>query len=154
MDVYGSILIGSLAIFLFVMRQIRLDDPMLDFEIFKFPMFSLASIISVVMSVSMFSGMILTPLYVQTVRDISPFYSGILMLPGAIIMGIMSPITGRLFDRYGARGISLFGLTITIVTTYLLSRLTLDMGYYYLMTYYTVGMFALWMFLLRFMPKV
>lgn len=152
-DVYLPIIIGSIALLAFIFRQLRLDDPMLNFEIFKFPMFSLASIISVVMSVSMFSGMILTPLYVQTVRDISPFYSGILMLPGAIVMGLMSPITGRLFDRYGARGISLFGLTITIATTYLLSRLTLDMGYYYLMTLYTVRMFGMSMVMMPIMTN-
>src|SRR5690625_2562065 len=105
------------------------------------------------MSVSMFSGMILTPLYVQTVREISPFYSGILMLPGAIVMGLMSPITGRLFDRYGARGISLTGLTITIATTYLLSRLTLDLSYFYLMTLYTVRMFGMSMVMMPIMTN-
>ncbi|HLS20342.1 MAG TPA: DHA2 family efflux MFS transporter permease subunit [Bacillota bacterium] len=152
-DVYGTIIIGSLALLMFVLRQIRLNDPMLDFEVFKFPMFALASIISVVMSVSMFSGMILTPLYVQTVREISPFYSGILMLPGAIVMGLMSPITGRLFDRYGARGISLTGLTITIATTYLLSRLTLDLSYFYLMTLYTVRMFGMSMVMMPIMTN-
>src|SRR5690625_4360530 len=142
-DVYGTIIIGSIALILFIVRQIWLEDPMLDFEVYKFPMFALASVISVVLSVSMFSGMILTPLYVQTVREISPFYSGLLMLPGAIVMGIMSPITGRLFDRYGARGISLFGLAITVTTTFLLSRLTLEMGYFHLMTLYTVRMFGI-----------
>src|SRR5690625_5067723 len=142
-DVYGTIIIGTIALILFIVRQIWLEDPMLDFEVYKFPMFALASVISVVLSVSMFSGMILTPLYVQTVREISPFYSGLLMLPGAIVMGIMSPITGRLFDRYGARGISLFGLAITVTTTFLLSRLTLEMGYFHLMTLYTVRMFGI-----------
>src|SRR5699024_2893907 len=90
-------------LFLFVRRQFTLREPMLDFRIYRFPMFALSSVISVVISASMFSGMILTPLYVQEVRGISPFHSGILMLPGAIIMGLMSPITGRLFDKFGAR---------------------------------------------------
>src|SRR5690625_4468022 len=75
------------------------------------------------------------------------------MLPGAIVMGLMSPITGRLFDRYAARGISLFGLTITIVTTYLLSRLILVMGYYYLMTLYTVRMFGMSMVMMPIMTN-
>ena len=79
---------------------------MLDFKIYKYPMFALASIISIVLSVAMFSGMILTPLYVQEVRGISPFHAGLLMLPGAILMGIMSPITGRLFDKYGPKVLS------------------------------------------------
>lgn len=106
-------------------------------------MFALASVISIVLSVAMFSAMILTPLYVQNVRGISPFEAGILMLPGAIIMGLMSPITGRLFDKYGARAMAVIGLSITIITTFYLSRLGMDSGYYYIMMLYTVRMFGI-----------
>ena len=141
--VYGTILIGIIALAAFIIRQLRMDDPMLDFRIYKYPMFALASVISIVLSVAMFSAMILTPLYVQNVRGISPFEAGILMLPGAIVMGLMSPITGRLFDKYGARTMAIIGLTITIVTTFYLSRLGLDSGYYYIMMLYTVRMFGI-----------
>src|SRR5690606_13255827 len=113
------------------------------FRIYKYPMFALSSVISVTISASMFSGMILTPLYVQTVREISPIYSGILMLPGAIVMGLMSPITGRLFDKYGAKVLAIIGLSILVVTTYLLSFLTMEDSYAYLMTLYTTRMFGM-----------
>lgn len=141
--VYGTIIIGVSALLLFILRQMQMEEPMLDFTIYKYPMFALSSIISVTISASMFSGMILTPLYVQTVREISPFYSGILMLPGAIVMGIMSPITGRLFDKYGAKVLSMIGLIILIVSTFQLSHLTMENGYYYLMALYTIRMFGM-----------
>lgn len=141
--VYGTILIGALALVTFILRQLRMQDPMLDFRIYKYPMFALSSAISIVLSVAMFSAMILTPLYVQTVREISPFHSGILMLPGAIIMGIMSPITGRLFDKYGARTMAIVGLSLTIITTFYLSRLGMESGYYYIMMLYTVRMLGM-----------
>lgn len=153
LDVYGTISIGAIALLLFVIRQLKMEDPMLDFRIYKHPMFALASAISVVISVAMFSGMILTPLYVQTVREISPMHSGLLMLPGAIVMGLMSPITGRLFDKYGARIMAIFGLSITIVTTFLLSRLTMELGYYHLMTIYTVRMFGMSMVMMPVMTN-
>lgn len=137
------LVIGFIAIVLFIIRQLRLDEPMLDFRIYKYPMFALSSIISVTLSVGMFSGMILTPLYVQTVREISPFHSGILMLPGAILMGLMSPITGRLFDRFGARVLAIIGLTIMTISTFLFTRLTMEIGYFELMTLYTVRMFGM-----------
>ena len=98
--VYGTILLGAISLTTFIIRQLRMDDPMLDFRIYKYPMFALASAISIVLSVAMFSAMILTPLYVQSVRGISPFEAGILMLPGAIVMGIMSPITGMYGEDY------------------------------------------------------
>src|SRR5690625_2750872 len=135
--------IGTVSLTIFIMRQLRLKEPMLDFRIYKYPMFTLSTIISVALSIGMFSGMILTPLYVQTVRDISPFHSGILMLPGAILMGLMSPITGRLFDRFGARILALIGLMIMTVSTFLFTKLTMEIGYFELMTLYTVRMFGM-----------
>jgi len=141
--VYGTIIIGALALITFIVRQLRMDEPMLDFKIYKYPMFALSSAISIVVSIAMFSAMILTPLYVQNVRGIGPFEAGILMLPGAVIMGIMSPITGKLFDKYGARAMAIIGLTITIVTTFLLSKLGLESGYYYIMIIYTIRMLGM-----------
>ena len=138
-----SITVGFLTLIIFIVRQLRMEEPMLDFKVYKYPMFALSSVISVTISASMFSGMLLTPLYVQTVREISPIYSGILMLPGAIVMGLMSPITGRLFDKYGAKALAIIGLTILVVTTYLLSFLTMEDSYFYLMMLYTTRMFGM-----------
>lgn len=151
--VYGTIIIGTIALVTFIVRQLRMDDPMLDFKIYKHPMFALSSAISIVLSIAMFSGMILTPLYVQTIRGISPFHSGILMLPGAIIMGLMSPVTGRLFDKYGPKGLAIIGLTITTVSTYYLSNLGMESGYYYLMMIYTIRMFGISMVMMPIMTN-
>ncbi|MEK5040093.1 DHA2 family efflux MFS transporter permease subunit [Sporosarcina sp. FSL K6-3457] len=151
--VYGTIIIGAIALITFIVRQLRMNDPMLDFKIYKHPMFALSSAISIVLSIAMFSGMILTPLYVQTIRGISPFHSGILMLPGAIIMGLMSPITGRLFDKYGPKILAVVGLIITTVSTYFLSRLGMESGYYYLMMIYTVRMFGISMVMMPIMTN-
>src|SRR5690625_5340614 len=126
---------------------------MLDFKIYKYPMFALSSAISIVLSVSMFSRMFLTPVYVQTIRELSPIDSGLLMLPGAIVMWLMSPITGRLFDKYGARNMALIGLSITIITTYFLSQLQMDTGYYYLMTIYTIWMIGISMVMMPVMTN-
>lgn len=151
--VYGTIIIGGVSLLVFILRQLKMNDPMLDFKIYKYPMFALASVISIVISVSMFSAMLLTPLYVQSVRGISPFEAGILMLPGAIVMGVMSPITGRLFDKYGAKVLAVVGLTITITMTYLLSTLTMDSGYYYIMAIYTIRMFGMSMVMMPIMTN-
>lgn len=151
--VYGTIIVGTIALVAFIVRQLRMDDPMLDFKIYKHPMFALSSAISIVLSIAMFSGMILTPLYVQTIRGISPFHSGLLMLPGAIIMGLMSPVTGRLFDKYGARILSVIGLTITVISTFYLSRLGMESGYYYIMMIYTIRMLGISMVMMPVMTN-
>ncbi|PIC66851.1 MFS transporter [Sporosarcina sp. P16a] len=151
--VYGTIAIGTISLVLFILKQLRMQEPMLDFRIYKYPMFALASVVSMVLSVAMFSGMILTPLYVQNVRGISPLDAGLLMLPGAVLMGIMSPITGRLFDKYGPRVLVYTGLSISVFSTYLLSQLQMDTGYYYLMGVYTLRMFGLSMVMMPVMTN-
>lgn len=151
--VYGTIIIGTVSLISFVILQLRMKEPMLEFRIYRHPMFALSSVISVVLSMSMFSAMILTPLYVQTIRGISPFDSGLLMLPGAIVMGIMSPIMGRLFDKFGARMLAIIGLSITVITTYLFSKLGMESGYFYIMFLYTLRMFSISMVMMPVMTN-
>ncbi|WP_099351637.1 MDR family MFS transporter [Fredinandcohnia onubensis] len=151
--VLSSLIIGGLALIIFILRQLKIDEPILDLRAYKYPMFALASIISIVNAVAMFSGMILTPAYVQSVRGISPFESGLMMLPGAIVMGIMSPITGKLFDKFGPRLLSICGLVITAVSTYLLSQLQIDSSYTYIITTYTLRMLGMSMVMMPIMTN-
>jgi EmrB/QacA subfamily drug resistance transporter len=151
--VVTSLVIGGIALIVFILRQLKIDEPILDLRAYKYPMFALASIISMVNAVAMFSGMILTPAYVQSVRGISPFESGLMMLPGAIVMGIMSPITGKLFDKFGPRLLSICGLVVTAVSTYLLSQLQIDSSYAYIITTYTLRMFGMSMVMMPIMTN-
>lgn len=151
--VYGMIVVGAIAIVTFILRQFKMEEPMLEFRIYKYPMFALSSAISIVLSIAMFSAMILMPIYVQTVLGISPLDSGLLMLPGALLMGVMSPITGRLFDKFGARTLAVIGLTITVITTYFFSRLDMETTYRTLMILYTSRMFGISMVMMPVMTN-
>ena len=148
-----TLIAGTIGIVWFVIRQLRLQEPLLDLRVYKFPMFALGSVISMVMSVAMFSGMILTPAYVQSVRHISPLDSGLMLLPGAVIMGIMSPITGKLFDKFGPRVLAVIGLFITGYSTYLLSGVDLETTYFYIIMVYTVRMFGMSMVMMPIMTN-
>jgi EmrB/QacA subfamily drug resistance transporter len=141
--VYGTLIVGVICLLTFILRQLKQENPMLNFSIFKFPMFALSSTISMVVTMALFSGMLLMPIYVQTVRGISPIDAGLMMLPGAIIMAIMMPITGKLFDIFGGRILALIGLTITAVTTYYFSKLTLDTSYTNLIILYSIRLFGM-----------
>ena len=141
--VYGTIAIGTVSLVWFILRQLGKKNPMLNFRIYRYPMFALSSAISMVITMAMFSGMILLPIYVQTIRGISPLDAGLLMLPGAIVMALMSPITGKLFDKYGGRALAITGLTITVVTTSFFSQLTFETTYTQLLILYTVRMFGM-----------
>lgn len=141
--VYGAIIVGVFALVTFILRQIKQDNPMLNFSVFKYPMFALSSAISMVLNMAMFSGMLLIPIYVQTIRGISPMDAGLMMLPGAILMALMSPLTGKLFDKIGGRILAVIGLSITVITTYYFSKLALDTTYTYLMVLNAVRMLGM-----------
>ncbi|MGV3488205.1 MAG: DHA2 family efflux MFS transporter permease subunit [Tuberibacillus sp.] len=136
-------LIGGLSLVLFVWRQFVVDEPILEFRIFQYPIFTLTTIINIIVTMALFAGMILMPLYMQNIRGFSPVYSGLLLLPGGIVMGIMSPITGKLFDKFGARWLSVSGLAITVVTTYMLTKLAVNTSFAYVTTIYTVRSFGI-----------
>ena len=152
-EVYVTIVVGTVVLIFFTIRQFNLKHPMLEFRVFRYPMFSLSSAISIVLAMALFSGMLLLPIYVQTIRGISTLESGLLMLPGALLMGIMSPITGKLFDKFGGRILALIGLGITVVTTYAFSNLTLETTYMTLILLYTVRMFGMSMVMMPVMTN-
>ncbi|WP_042456940.1 DHA2 family efflux MFS transporter permease subunit [Neobacillus dielmonensis] len=141
--VYGTIAVGVISLIIFIFVQLKKERPMLNFRIFRYPMYALSVTISMVVTMAMFSGMLLMPIYVQTLRGISPMDAGLLMLPGAIIMALMSPITGKLFDKIGGRILAIIGLTITVITSYEFSKLSLDTTYTQLIFLYAFRMFGM-----------
>lgn len=142
-DVMWSLMIGLVVLVLFVWRQFTVGHPILEFRIFRYKMFTLTTIINAIVTMAMYSGVILMPIYMQNVRGFSPLLSGLMLLPGGIVMGIMSPVTGKLFDRMGARWLSIVGLAITMATTYALARLQTGTTFVYVTWVYTVRMFGM-----------
>lgn len=150
-EVIASLAIGAIALILFIRRQLTVHNPMLEFRVFKYSMFSLTTVINVIITMAMFAAMILVPIYLQTIRGFTPLESGLLLLPGAIIMGIMSPITGWIFDKIGARWLAVTGLAITVATTWDFSHLTDTTSYTHLIMIYTLRMFGMSMLMMPIM---
>jgi EmrB/QacA subfamily drug resistance transporter len=141
--VYSTIILGVLALALFIYRQSRMEKPMLNFSVFRYPMYALSASIFIVLTMAMFSGMLLLPIYVQTLRGITPIDAGLMLLPGALVMAAMSPVTGRLFDKYGGRVLALIGLFITTAATYFFSTLSFETPYWALTVMHAVRMFGM-----------
>jgi EmrB/QacA subfamily drug resistance transporter len=133
--------IASLA--LFVWRELSVDEPMLDLRVFTYDIFTLTTIVSSIINMAMFAAMILLPIYLQNIRGFTPLQSGLLLLPGAILMGVMQPIAGMIFDRIGARLLAVIGLVITTLTTWEFSRLTSDISYNQILLLYCLRMFGM-----------
>lgn len=147
-EVIVSLVAGLIALVWFVVRQIMSSKPILEFRVFRYGMFSLTTLINVIITMALYAAMILLPIYLQNLRGFSPLESGLLLMPGAILMGIMSPVTGIIFDKIGARWLAVIGLIITTVTTWQFSQLTLDTSYTHLIIVYTIRMFGMSMLMM------
>ena len=131
-EVLVSIAVGVVALGLFTWRQLTSSNPLLDLRAFKYNMFSLTTVINIAVTMVMYADMMLLPLYLQSARGYTALESGLLLLPGALVMGFLMPVTGKLFDRYGAKWLSIIGLIITVITTIGFIDLTDSTSYMYL----------------------
>lgn len=98
-----SLLVGVCSLVLLVLRQNKLVEPMLNFKIFLNRNFTMSVIIFCIVIFAMFSVMIPVPIYLQSVRGMSALQSGLLMMPGAILMGLLMPVNWTLYDKFGVK---------------------------------------------------
>ncbi|PHF90258.1 DHA2 family efflux MFS transporter permease subunit [Bacillus wiedmannii] len=137
-EVVISLIIGVVGIAVFIWRELTTDNKMLDLQVFKYPVFTFTLVINAIVTMALFGGMLLLPVYLQNIRGFTPIESGLLLLPGSLIMGIMGPIAGKLFDKYGIRPLAIVGLAITTFATYEFTTLSMDTPYSVIMTDYII----------------
>ena len=118
--VLGSIFAGITCLVLFVVRQDRIEDPLLQLGTLKTPQFRVAAIIVTLINAACLVTNTLLPLLLQTALGAS----GMAMLPAAAVGIIISPISGVVFDKFGPRAISIFGLALMTASLFLLSLST------------------------------
>lgn len=97
---------GLVTIAGFVLRQLALQrrgTPLLDLRTLRHRTFTIGLIMMSVAFMAMLGTMMLLPLYLQNLRALSPLETGLLVMPGGLAMGLLGPVVGRLFDRYGGR---------------------------------------------------
>jgi EmrB/QacA subfamily drug resistance transporter len=119
-----SLIIGAIFLVWFIRRQLKLDHPILEFKVFKDKLFTLTTALGMIVFIAMIGSAIILPLFMQNMLGFSAFESGLALLPGALLMGFMNPITGRLFDKYGAKWLAVGGLTILTATTFMFTNLS------------------------------
>lgn len=138
-----SLGVGIFALILFITRQLRLEHPMLEFRVFTYSIFPMAVIIGMIAFMGLIGVETLIPLYMQDMRDFTALEAGIVLLPGALIMGFMAPITGRIFDKIGARWLAIIGLTIITVSSFAFTNLNTSTSMTFMTIMYGVRMFGL-----------
>ncbi|KAA1187221.1 DHA2 family efflux MFS transporter permease subunit [Paenibacillus sp. B2(2019)] len=128
-----SLGVGIAVTAVFCIRQIKSDDPLLNLSVFKNKVFTMTSLINVLITMMMYADMILLPIYLQNGRGFTAFDAGLLLLPGALVNAFMSPVTGKLYDRFGAKPLFIIGLLFIIPSMWAVTDLSESTTYTYLM---------------------
>jgi len=111
-----SLAVGVVALGVFGWRQVvlqRKDDALLDLRVFRSANFSLSIAQMAIMSMAFFGAITVVPLYLQDVLGIDPLTTGLVVLPGALAMGLAGPFIGRIYDRWGTTVLLVPGAVIT-----------------------------------------
>lgn len=122
-EVMISVAAGLIGIALFTLRQLRLKEPIMDLRVFKYPMYAHAVILFLIIIMTMFASEIILPIYMQGPLALSAAAAGILLLPGSLLNGALSPFMGALFDKLGPRPLMIPATLILSGTMFTMSRL-------------------------------
>ncbi len=142
-DSAGGVIIGVIALAFFFRRQLRMEQPMLQVRVLTNRKFLIATIIVMLVQGALLAGGILIPILLQSYMGFSATTSGLVLLPGAIVMGAMGPVAGRLFDKHGPRVLAVIGTGVLALTTATFMFMGPGMGLITLTVIYTVRLFSL-----------
>ncbi|MGO2037741.1 MAG: MFS transporter [Brevibacterium sp.] len=116
----GSFVIGLVALWLFVVRQRRIEHPLLDLRPFSSAPFVFGVLMTMLGLVFVFAMNVVIPLFLQAARGMEPMGASITLAPGILLTVILGPVAGRLFDRHGGRwsiplGFLIMAVFVTLV---------------------------------------
>lgn len=142
LSVLVTLLVGLCLLVLFVVVELRTvnrgGQPLVDLRLFANGPFLSSNIANAMVSFSFFGGMILLPIYMQNLRGLSAFQSGLFTLPLAFAAVLAAIIGGRMVDRIGPRVVLLPGLVLMGLSTWQLAEISLTTSYSWLFLIFAV----------------
>ncbi|WP_404799623.1 MDR family MFS transporter [Arthrobacter pullicola] len=116
--------VGVAALVLFIFRQVRLarvSAPLLDLRTFRSRNFSISIAMIAVSSIALFGSLIVLPIYMQSVLGLDTLTTGLMLLPGGLIMGVLSPVVGRIYDKAGPTALLVAGSVLVSASLWIMA---------------------------------
>lgn len=136
--VIGLFVFGALMLAAFIWRELKAENPLLDLRVFKNYRFSITLVANTIITISLYSGTLLVPLFLQNVQQITAMDTGLILLPSSLVMALAMPIAGKLYPRIGAKWMTIGGLLLIIVGSYEMTHLHTDSTHFYIIFWMAV----------------
>ncbi|WP_028610957.1 MDR family MFS transporter [Paenibacillus harenae] len=119
-----GMIVGGVALIIFIIVELSRKEPLLELRVFKSSDFTRGILLQWILQIALFGTLFLAPVFLQIAKGYSAFDTGLILLPQAIAAGIFMPISGKLFDRFGARPVVIAGLVIVTIAAFMLSGIS------------------------------
>jgi MFS family permease len=123
---------GVVVLILFIWRELKVETPLLNIRVFTNKRYSMTLVISSIITMSLYSGTFLTPIFLQNIQHVTPLDTGLILLPASLAMALCMPIVGKLYTIIGPRVLMIIGITLIAFGTLTLSWLSVDVSHQYI----------------------
>ncbi len=138
LTVVSCIAIGTACLIMLIAVELAVENPIIQLRVLKSYTFSMSLLITSILNIALFVGIFLLPLYLQNIMGYSALRTGLFMTPAAFASAIMMMVSGKLFNKVGARTLGIIGIAILTIGTYGFSWMSLDSTDGYIQLLYIV----------------
>jgi EmrB/QacA subfamily drug resistance transporter len=124
---------GLVTLVLFVWRELKAETPLLNLRVLQNGRYSLTLIITCIVTISLYSGTFLTPVFLQNIQRVTPLDTGLILLPASLAMAIVMPFVGKLYGSIGPRALMIAGIVLIAAGSLPLSWLSVDVPHGYIL---------------------
>ena len=132
------ILIGITSLIIFIKRELKTSSPALNIRVFKFTQYTISIISVSIVTMALYAGTLLTPLFLQNSQHLSTLDTGLILLPPSLAMALMMPIVGILYNRIDPRILIMTGICFISLGSWKMSNLLYDTSHSYIIFWMTV----------------
>ena len=125
--IIGAIfIVGIMCLIAFCRRQLSLKQPMLNIRAFKYPVFSIGTILVMLSMMAIFTMAVMLPMFLQGALGTNTFIAAMALLPATLISGILTPVCGKFYDKLGGKILLPVGFILILVPLFILGRSTYE----------------------------
>ena len=128
-SIFSLFLISAFTMFAFIIWEKSVSNPLIDIRIFQNKAVVASLLAMSLITIGMLGVIFIIPIYAQNLLGYSPLQTGLLLMPMALVSAVLMPVSGRIYDKYGAFYAGLIGVTVAAFTTWSLKSLSLESSY-------------------------